>query len=939
VPAKKLEPLDSPVSDANLTIGKGVAPTGGEFTLAGEVRPSIDQAVSFELPGGQTFRGVVKSWTYSRDRSTTRVQVADYRDRLRKEHIAGMFNIVKHVKDDPETTGIDRARLYEHLLPGNVGTWTVTRTRDPMSAMDVLDATLGEFGWSIRGSEILNTPVFSLDWSTGEYLDTILSQILQKLGLQAWIVMGETRSLEVGVRGVGDVPGKPAGTHVVEVGATSTDTPTRVTVVGDRELHQDLNVPFVPDWNRAWEDFWLEERWLTYVDQMFGPYENTVEGRSRQAIKARTVTVREVAAALGGNYADARKYSEINRMDIPAWIYREHILWKAYRVSAAYRSHDDLTPQQMELHSGLLAEVQHSGSTGGEIIYVAEEGGGKRYEPGTSAFVIAKGMGLRAWDPSRDGNVSAAAFADAREVWTTISDFTIDSDEDTLYFKEPLFVPGQIADGKGLFIFPNQAGGLDIEAEDEALVNVGVQNPDVELTPAEVKASVVWKRGRFIREFGTGERRARHYESGLTRHMLYGQGGVGEEVTYFDGETAEEKAAEIEKTITGLEGVGRPTEVSVDSWTTPNYVPRLSGAVESLSISFSSRGYLTTIKLDDNIDRVRWESSMELVRRSAAGEVYPGQEDLRQETRAIAQLARLKAAVLVENSGEQRPTSLTAAAQRPVTAGDVGFRRLTKPADRDVLAGEVLFTDSSGSVVDIAAPSLAFGGVAIAGSKFPTVGVATQGIVPVRVQGPFNPGDVVGCEDGEAFARVGGTKPVGVINHHRPYVGTNVITVPVRLGAGGSSSAELCWEWKPVPASDAELGDAEQPFLLGVLVGTVNGVLLPVNTNEIFKVGPNTETYFWVDCEVAADGKVSTVKIDRGESFPDQPESPGPDLPPERFYQGLFKVVAGDAGIDWVSTYRNIFKRESFDLRVYVTDIVYEPKLETFTKFRQIGVR
>jgi hypothetical protein len=102
---------------------------------------------------------------------------------------------------------------------------------------------------------------------------------------------------------------------------------------------------------------------------------------------------------------------------------------------------------------------------------------------------------------------------------------------------------------------------------------------------------------------------------------------------------------------------------------------------------------------------------------------------------------------------------------------------------KPVNAGDCIFKD--GQKVDDAGDAFV-GVVTCKTSSKMAVPVATQGVVPVRMSGPVEAGDAVGCEPGTRVATTAtpSTRPVGVVT--MSYDGKHgEVLLPVRLGAVG----------------------------------------------------------------------------------------------------------------------------------------------------------
>ena len=98
-------------------------------------------------------------------------------------------------------------------------------------------------------------------------------------------------------------------------------------------------------------------------------------------------------------------------------------------------------------------------------------------------------------------------------------------------FRSPVFIDGDPAQGKSLYLFVNQGegGGTDISSlvtSDSEYLAIAVPNPDAVIAPAVIRASFCFLLGKFHRDYGVGPRRGVLKQSGLDLHALDVSGGA-----------------------------------------------------------------------------------------------------------------------------------------------------------------------------------------------------------------------------------------------------------------------------------------------------------------------------------------------------------------------------------------------------------------------------
>ena len=211
-----------------------------------------------------------------------------------------------------------------------------------------------------------------------------------------------------------------------------------------------------------------------------------------------------------------------------------------------------------------------------------------------------------------------------------------------------------------------------------------------------------------------------------------------------------------------------------------------------------------------------------LERNVRSGDLFNGQTELRHEARTLRAIADALAKPR-KPALEGGAANAQEVMQRPVGAVNPGIRILTGASS--TAAGAPVFTTAHNDTVSESGE--VFAGIATTQSGSGRIPVATQGAVPVLVQGPFTRGSTIGVRDGESFARIApdGHKTIGRVM--ADYTGTGTVLAPCELGAAHSELRPSKIDpWAPyvvkIEASDG--------------VATAVVVKIPPNSTLVFDV-------------------------------------------------------------------------------------------------------
>jgi hypothetical protein len=768
------------IATADITKSWGLNPASGNLTCPGAIQGLVGRDLTVNL-GGATFYGVVSDArveTAFQSGKTTQVQIVDNRVKLQWEDIYCAFNMREIREDNPETPGIDRQKRYWHIHPKDWDSQTKTWTPSPLSAKDIIEAVLQDessplaYGWSCAYHSLQDKPVLGIDAINGMKFGTFLQEIAEQQDM-VFSLTGQYGpfGLVWAKKGDGSLPAIPPECSRWSEGEAFSPHDTCIRVVGDRNRYQDTEIELEPDWNPQLEAFVYEPLWLAEVQRLF-EFEDTMSGYAALAAKARSVTLREYCKA-GGKQGDYGMWGEVCRMDVPVWVYLQDIIYKAYRVPRSYTI-NGIDIDSIELTDGLLCEVFHEPFKG-KMAYAKPPVSGQYY-PDAKAYVIVQGGQLNMLDPRTQTPITPEQLADARTLWSANNRFNIDTKNKVIVFEEPQFVPGE--GDSALFMFPNRAvSGID---PTDPLWNLAVPNANAKLSAASVKASLVWDAERYSVRLGDGVRRGPKYFRGLNYNALMDGGVFSEEVPYADGKKADEKAAEL-----GDAYLANAKTYASGSYSRPDAGTELGPCIDRVSVRMTfEEGLVETVSLTKE-DLHDYAGEREMERRQRSRDLFPKQHKLLEEVKEWSAISKL-----LKGLKRNAPTdyaSLPAVFQTPL--GSIHSNPTLFATTDTWSAGQPVFIDPSTG--NTSATGTAFKGIVVAqNSTGRSVAVATQGVVPVLVQGPVTAGDSIGIDPGaDQTARKDGAVFIGLCN--ATYAGSDKILAPVRLGGGGASQALL----------------------------------------------------------------------------------------------------------------------------------------------------
>ena len=629
------------IEELDMSYSWGLSPAGASVkTVAScSISPGDEAVITV---GGFTFNGICTSPVASKNfGSGTKgdVKLADQRLLLMYDMVYASFNSVEVIEDNPMTPGIDRCRRYVHILPVDWSAQNKTYTELPLSAQTILDYCFGastvHTTWTREYHSRQSSLVHEIEANSGKKLGSIIQEITEAQALVFALTADHT--LTWVLKGEGDLPTAPAGCTDLSTGTALTSNDTLMTIVGDRNKHQ-VVIDLEPDWQRGWEAFWLQSDWVAEVNSHWGPYDSSQASQALLAAKAREVTVRDyVAITANDAFADMRKWGEgVCRMEIPAWLYLNDIVWKAYRVppdstingSPLFAVADGEVKGLNAEVSSLLASVV--GSTDGVISIKTPQ----ELYPDGKAYVLVQGVDIELLDPSTQGLITQAQINNMSTIWSPCNRFTFDEKNLIIIFECSTFVPGSMDSGTGLYKFNNQ--GISGINNDDPLYNICVPNANVVPTPAKVKVCLCFGMERYTSaEAGSGTRRGSHYVAGLEKHLI-DITSPSTEVTYLTGVTADDMAALYMSALIGQQ----PIYASGGYMRHGAAGTALSSVIDRVTVRVNfTTGLTERVELTKERMPAVFMGERDLDRKQRTTDLFPHQRELRFEARQLRSTA------------------------------------------------------------------------------------------------------------------------------------------------------------------------------------------------------------------------------------------------------------------------------------------------------------
>lgn len=615
--------------------------------------PEITSGAYLEISlFGKTFYGVAKAGpakdinnkviptTQSSRGRNAEVAFADTRYYLSTDTVFCAFN-----KSETRIVNGVRVRRYWHIFPEHFQRWRKTWTDTAYSAAQIIQfilryhvlafpasvpPALGSV-WTPALHPAQNAfPVYDIDALSGKRLDELLQEISDKQGL-VFTLMGGPFTLVWARKGEGILPSIPANVEDQQLGFQLSGAPTRISVVGDRNLYLVLDVALAPDWNRAWEGLFILDR---LADDLFNfatdpgtgvPY-NGIAGDVEQAVgrqlaaaRAREITVGQYAslrlARDGVDFRDYRLFGGRSRMEIPAALYIDHILFRAFRPPTTINFNGEAVPvESLELTNEAVARVTHNVTTGKMTAHLTEVTGGNGY-----AIVRGFRVGAEIFQAIAPERFRLDDFNRAADLWQPISFQIDDSGESGRYllFDEPV---------------------IKLQGLISTLDGYGVLNANPAFDVPEVRAALTFAGDRFLRVVGSGSIDGHVNVNGLRMEFIVNNGALTEVPSYADGLSANAKADEIGSTL-----LAQPYFFYKGSYRRQlNFeeaVPDLTAMINRITLESSAQGHFYTLEFTAERPSSVYTPERDFDRRVRQTSLLPGQQELREEAHTLRLIA------------------------------------------------------------------------------------------------------------------------------------------------------------------------------------------------------------------------------------------------------------------------------------------------------------
>jgi len=748
---------------------------------------------------GQTFYGLSKSDVASDSSggSNRSMLFVDLREYLAWDQVFCAFNVIDVVLLlNSDTNRIERRRRYKHLLPVNwsVNLWTYSDA--PLSVAQILDyifnAPTVNSGWFRQyHPDMFDLPAYDIDFTSGSGLATAILEVSSRLGLTytlagkfrlIWRRKGEIINLDANMPWasspfptLNDRFLWPPSANNCRGGYAGSENPSALRLVGDRNVYQILNVDMVPDWSAAWEVFAFEDNFVNYVYThftdpatlaLYSAYPDVVIGMTRARAFALRVQVSEVAAVLGPQFLDARKYASKARNQLPAVLYIREIVFRAFRPPAKLL---DIPTRSLRILDRQLCAVSHdaSGFMTADITYPIDGNG----------YVIAKSIGLssQAFASIRPEHFNLDEWILAATAWGVVS-FTIDSDS-----------------GDQIPFILTQQKICNVQNAIKSVDGMGVLDATFQPAAVPVRACLTFAAERFVYTDGVGDKFGTVNESGLHQELVWdwSQGLIGE-IPYANLDYPNYRARVLANSLLLRQPVvangGFERPIDFDTAGTP-----LNGAIDRVTVSVTSSGWKESVDFTTERNWGTFVPERHYDRLTLDQALAPGQAQLREEQQLAGQLAvalasNPRARETMRNAmhlllGDEEPTVVMQiqSGTGSLPMGTPLWRKTSEllpvmpsavTADHSTFVG---ITTRDGEVV----------------SDNAQIRLFNDGNVLARVLGPVSAGDGVGRAVGENYLSKG-TPAIG--SAQEDISGSDVQLVPVLLGGGGGGTGAALWD-------------------------------------------------------------------------------------------------------------------------------------------------
>jgi hypothetical protein len=805
-----------------LTLSWGTQPGRAQMTYIGSAPVNCGSHMTIEC-GGHTFYGICENdLPLVGSRGNTRsLTFEDYRCELTEwDNCFGAFNQRETIQ-----IGGQRIRRYFSILPNDFLSGRKTYKNGtgyaPFTAAEIIGYVLGcsrapwrvwhcdpTTGVQTEGyhASLLNFASLDIDAMSGRKLGAVIEEVCNQHGIVFTIMGPGAFDLTFARKGepISGTLAIPELSDDRRNGTALSRAPTRVAVVGGRNLYQVHNVDMIPDWAPGFQAFYDPVVFQNYVfdnfttqagirsipagtrfDSIVGDTENVIgrqlaNARALEMTVAEFVTHRQAVHSDGDEFTDWRKFTGRPRMQMPVVLYLRTILFRAFRVSSGYRIRNlkgQLVPiNSMTIEPRMIAPVTHDPVTGAMSWDTSLTADGPGY-----AIVQGYQVGEDGFRTIRPDRFNLEDWTDAQKVWQHIP-FQIDDsgadDQRYILFDEPvirsenLFTTGSTADERAEF---NGYVGLN-------------SNPTFKIPP--VRAALTFAAERFFEEFGYGVRTDTVSIANLNEEAIgtvVSLIGTWTRNLYSDGKTGYQRAQEVANSLLARQftypygGYRKILKRNAQGGFDPG--TKLSGLIDRVTIESSPQGLVEQVDFTAERTWPGFAPDREFDRNTREKAMFPGQQQLREE----ANQSRLIAAGLrsspkatksiVEAFHGNSATAFPVVGSSPVAVGSPVWKEPTENSE----SGNSKTTGftTSGPL----SRKIFVGATLVHGASTGTMWLSNQGLQLLRVKGPVTVGGGVGkAVDEDANHLVADGSPgVGVAN--QSIEATAVRLIEVRVGA------------------------------------------------------------------------------------------------------------------------------------------------------------
>ncbi len=675
-------PVEFKLSAGTISYSWGSEP--GEATLVYDLESGAPVTSGWSLTirsAGYIFTGVcISDCPKSSSSGKTReLRFQDNRHWLDYDRVFFSFNVL----DDHIVNNV-RVKRYVHITPNNYPGLIKTYTDAPYTVSEMLDMIFDsnyvEDSWvPIYHADQIAFTVYDFNAYGGKSLKSILQELSDAQGLLFTLHGGPYR-LEWQRKGdiTYPAPTLPLDTHPVtgEIvsltdnrsdGTALSNHPTRICILGDRNLYQFHEITMVPDWKSGWEEFYdinlfredifnrgKTVKTVTIDGQVFNP--GTLftviasSGKDPEQIISRQlalacsleISVIEYATLRADlpHFADYRRFAGKTRIDMPATLYIEALLFRAFRFpdgfSVTNKAGITIPVDSLEVASKMVARVTHDALTGVMTWDYNQCSDGNGY-----AIIQGYQVGKDLFKTINPDRFRLSDWTDAQSVWER-AEFQVDDsgqpEGKLILFNEPVIKSSnlvKIVNGYGVFnAAPTKTNG-----------DPGFDAPTVKL-------AITFAAERYQSYWGTGTRDEVESIGGLNAEYVGKYGSLPAtflEVPYADAKLSDEKAYQFATPLLARQFVyefgGYTRAILPQPDGTYATGQQITPKLDRISLSVSSNGVRSTTEFTTELPKVFFIPERDMDRNTKLKTLLPGQQNLRNEINT----AKLFAAALQQS--------------------------------------------------------------------------------------------------------------------------------------------------------------------------------------------------------------------------------------------------------------------------------------------------